>query len=161
MIIKLRVSFHSCLSYLVKSLVNISSFDNCIQHFFDISCSEGFINFNRKLGLIHIYVLVVNIFVRVCTALALSIFIPSIIRFCDCSTTISFITLYLILFNIYFQLYILLSLAVFRLVQDNNYCNSSGSNTANNLLRLGQTLHWGSCFTSQYNRICWTYLIIA
>ena len=61
------------------------------------------------------------------------------------------------------------SLAVFQLLiikekkklQDNwnhtLYNNSSDSNTANNLLRLDQTLHWGSCFMSQYNRMCWTY----
>ena len=73
-------------------------------------------SFNRKLVLIHMYVLVVNVFVRACTALALSIFIPPVIRFCDCSTTISFITLYLILFNICFQLYIVASLAVFQLM---------------------------------------------
>ena len=40
-------------------------------------------SFNRKLGLIHIYMLVMNIFIRACTALALSIFIPPVIRFCD------------------------------------------------------------------------------
>ena len=60
--------------------------------------------------------LVVNIFVRACTALALSIFIPPIIRICDCSTIISFVILYLILFNICFQLYIVASLAVFQLL---------------------------------------------
>ena len=61
------------------------------------------------------------------------------------------------------------NLAVFQLLiikgkkklQDNwnhtLYNNSSDSNTANSLLRLGQILHWGSCFMSQYNRICWTY----
>ena len=71
---------------------------------------------NRKLGLIHIYVLVVNIFVRVCTALAFSSLIPPVIRFCNCSTMTNFISLYLLLFNICYQLYTLASLSVFQLM---------------------------------------------
>ena len=71
---------------------------------------------NRKLGLIHIYVLVMNIFVRVCTALAFSSLMPPVIRFCECSTMTNFISLYLLLFNICYQLYTLASLSVFQLM---------------------------------------------
>ena len=96
----------SCLSYLVKSLVNVCFFfffDNCITVSISVILAAVKSSFNRKLGLIHIYMLVMNIFIRACTALALSIFIPPVIRFCDCSTTI-----------ICFQLYIVASLAVFQ-----------------------------------------------
>ena len=71
-------------------------------------------SFNRKLGLIHNYVLVVNILVRACTTLALSNQIPPAIRFCDCSTTINSIFSYLLLFNMCYQPYMLASLAVFQ-----------------------------------------------
>ena len=73
-------------------------------------------SFNRKLGLIHNYVLVVNILVRACTTLALSSQIPLAIRFCDCSTTTNFIFVYLLLFNMCYQPYMLASLAVFQLM---------------------------------------------
>ena len=130
-------------------------------------------SFNGKLGLIYIYVLVVNVFVRLCTALALSIFIPSVIWFCDCSTMISFITLYLILFKICFQIYIVLSLAVFQLLIIKGKKKFVSYKTIGITLfratvlavilpiiflaRLCQTLRWGSCFISQYNRMCWIY----
>jgi hypothetical protein len=73
-------------------------------------------SFNRKIGLIHIYVLVVNIFVRVCMALALTNFIPPGIRFCKCSIMISSISAYLQFFSIAYQPYMLVSLAVFQLL---------------------------------------------
>ena len=73
-------------------------------------------SFNRKLGSIHNYVLVVNIFIRACTTLVLSSQIPPAIRFCDCSTTTNFIFFYLILFNMCYQPYMLASLAVFQFI---------------------------------------------
>ena len=71
---------------------------------------------NKKLGMVHVYVLVVNIFVRFSMTLSLSSFLPPAIRFCDCSITISSISFYLHLFNICYQLYTLVSLAVFQLL---------------------------------------------
>ena len=72
-------------------------------------------SFNRKLGSIHSYVLVVSVFARVSTTLAVSIQIPSTIKFCDCSI-VSSVSFYLQLFSICYQPYILASLAVFQLL---------------------------------------------
>ena len=73
-------------------------------------------SFNKRLGMVHVYVLVVNVLVRVCTTLTLSNFIPPAIRFRDCSIMTSSISIHLHLFNICYQPYMLVSLAVFQLL---------------------------------------------
>ena len=73
-------------------------------------------SFNKILAILHIYVLVLNILVRVCSAVTLSSFIPPAIRFCDCSVVTSSISLYLHLFNICYQPYMFVNLAVFQLL---------------------------------------------
>ena len=71
---------------------------------------------NKKFTLIHGYVLVVNILARVFMAFTLSNFIPPAIRFCECSTATSAISLYLQLFTTGYQPYMLAGLAVFQLL---------------------------------------------
>ena len=80
---------------------------------------------NKKLGMVHVYVLVVNIIVRFSMTLSLSSFLPPAIRFCDCSITISSISFYLHLFNICYQPYMLVSLAVLQLLIIKGKRNSS------------------------------------
>ena len=101
----------SCLSSLVRLLDTLT-----IPLNISVILAAVKSSFNRKLGLIHNYVLVVNILVRACTTLALSSQIPLAIRFCDCSITANFIFVYLLLFNMCYQPYMLASLAVFQLM---------------------------------------------
>ena len=122
---------------------------------------------NRKLGLIHIYVLVMNIFVRVCTALAFSSLMPPVIRFCECSTMTNFISLYLLLFNIDLLSTIHTGKPISVSTHDHQrekeicqlqdnwnhtpYNNSSDDSTANSLFWSGHKPHWGRCCMSQHN----------
>ena len=63
------------------------------------------------------HMLVLNILlVRVSSILALSSFIPTAIQLCKCSIMISSISFFLHLFNICYQPYMLVSLAVFQLM---------------------------------------------
>ena len=51
-------------------------------------------SFNTVQSALHIYVLVLNILVRVCSAMIFSSFIPPAIRFCDCSIVTDSISFY-------------------------------------------------------------------
>jgi hypothetical protein len=73
-------------------------------------------NFDKVLSTVHIYVLVLNIIVRLCSAMTFSGFIPPAIRFCDCSIVAGAISFYLNTFSICYQPYMFVSLALFQLL---------------------------------------------
>ena len=97
-----------------RVLATVSATDHSAKQF----CATGGekSSFNKILAILHIYVLVLNILVRVCSAMTLSSFMPPAVRFCDCSVVTGSISLFLLLFNICYQPYTFLNLSVFQLL---------------------------------------------
>ena len=71
---------------------------------------------NKSLAVVHTYMLTTNIFIRVCYAVAISIYAPSMIRFCVCSTAASSVSFYLHIYNVCYQPFALVILAAFQLL---------------------------------------------
>ena len=71
---------------------------------------------NKSLAMIHIYMLITNMLVRVCSAVAIAAYAPSVIRSCICSTAAGSISFYLHIYNVCYQPLALVILAVFQLL---------------------------------------------
>ena len=71
---------------------------------------------NKSLTMIHVYVLTTNTLVRVCSAVAIATYAPSVLQFCICSTTAGSISFYLHIYNVCYQPLALVILAVFQLL---------------------------------------------
>jgi hypothetical protein len=72
--------------------------------------------FNKPLTMIHVYVLITNTLVRVCSAVAITTYAPSVLRYCICSTAASSVSFYLHIYNVCCQPLTLMVLAVFQLL---------------------------------------------
>ena len=120
---------------------------------------SSFIN-NKALSAVHVYVLVLNILVRVCSAMTFSSFIPPAIRFCDCSIITGSISLYINFFSVFYQPYMFVSLAVFQLLANHQrkkevcqlqdswihtYHHNSRCNSSTTSLHWYYNKRWGSC----------------
>ncbi len=71
---------------------------------------------NKPLTMIHVYVLVTNTLVRVCSAVAIATYAPSVLRYCICSTAAGSVSFYLHIYNVCYQPLTLMILAVFQLL---------------------------------------------
>ena len=71
---------------------------------------------NKSLAIIHIYILTINVFIRICYATTITAYTPSMIRFCVCSTATSPVLFYLQIYSVCYQPFALVNLAVFQLL---------------------------------------------
>lgn len=71
---------------------------------------------NKALAMIHTYMLITNVCIRVCSAVAIATYAPSVIRSCICSTAAGSVSFYLHIYNVCYQPFALVSLAVFQLL---------------------------------------------
>lgn len=71
---------------------------------------------NKAIAMVHTYVLALNTIIKVCSAMTITIYIPSMIRFCFCSLVASSFSFFMHIFTISYQPFIFVSLAVLQLL---------------------------------------------
>lgn len=71
---------------------------------------------NKALVIVHIFMLAMNIVTKMCSAVAITTYIPSIIRFCVCSIAASSVPFFLHIFTVCYQPLVFLSLTLLQLL---------------------------------------------